>query len=109
MLLLSLIGTYAALVLLVSSFTMLSVQQLTDAIEQKHRFDIIRKLGVERKECQKTARRQMYFWFGLPVLMAIVGSIGVFSYLLWSNYNEIIAYVLPSQIGIILTLSLIHI
>lgn len=67
MLLLSLIGTYAALVLLVSSFTMLSVQQLTDAIEQKHRFDIIRKLGVERKECQKTARRQMYFWFGLPV------------------------------------------
>ena len=34
MLLLSLIGTYAALVLLVSSFTMLSVQQLTDAIEQ---------------------------------------------------------------------------
>ena len=107
MLLLSLIGTYAALVLLVSSFTMLSVQQLTDAIEQKHRFDIIRKLGVERKECQKTARRQMYFWFGLPVLMAIVGSIGVFSYLLWSNYNEIIAYVLPSQIGIILTLSYI--
>lgn len=106
MLLLSLIGTYAALVLLVSSFTMLSVQQLTDAIEQKHRFDIIRKLGVERKECQKTARRQMYFWFGLPVLTAIVGSIGVFSYLLWSNYNEIIAYVLPSQIGIILTLSL---
>ena len=107
MLLLSLIGTYAALVLLVSSFTMLSVQQLTDAIEQKHRFDIIRKLGVERKECQKTARRQMYFWFGLPVLTAIVGSIGVFSYLLWSNYNEIIAYVLPSQIGIILTLSYI--
>ena len=107
MLLLSLIGTYAALVLLVSSFTMLSVQQLTDAIEQKHRFDIIRKLGVERKECQKTARRQMYFWFGLPVLMAIVGSIGVFFYLLWSNYNEIIAYVLPSQIGIILTLSYI--
>jgi len=49
----------------------------------------------------------MYFWFGLPVLMAIVGSIGVFSYLLWSNYNEIIAYVLPSQIGIILTLSYI--
>lgn len=107
MLLLSLIGTYAALVLLVSSFTMLSIQQLTDAIEQKHRFDIIRKLGVERKECQKTARRQMYFWFGLPVLTAIVGSIGVFSYLLWSNYNEIIAYVLPSQIGIILTLSYI--
>lgn len=46
MLLLSLIGTYAALVLLVSSFTMLSVQQLTDTIEQKHRFDIIRKLGA---------------------------------------------------------------
>lgn len=53
MLLLSLIGTYAALVLLVSSFTMLSVQQLTDAIEQKHRFDIIRKLEWSVKNARK--------------------------------------------------------
>ncbi len=107
MLLLSLIGTYAALVLLVSSFTMLSVQQLTDAVEQKHRFDMIHKLGVERRERQKIVRRQMYFWFGLPVLTATVGSIGAFAYLLWSNYKEIIAYVPLSQIGIILILAYI--
>lgn len=105
MLLLSLIGTYAALVLLVSSFTMLSVQQLTDAVEQKHRFDMIRKLGMERRERQKIVRRQMYFWFGLPVLTAAAGSIGAFACLLWRNYKEIIAYVSLSQIGIILILA----
>lgn len=105
MLLLSLIGTYAALVLLVSSFTMLSVQQLTDAVEQKHRFDMIRKFGVERSERQKIVRRQMYFWFGLPVLTAAAGSIGTFTYLLWGNYKEIIAYVPLSQIGTILILA----
>ena len=105
MLLLSLSGIYAALVLLVSSFTMLSIQQLTDAVEQKHRFDMIRKLGVERQERQKIIRRQMYFWFGLPVLTAAVGSIGAFAYLIWRNYKEIVAYVSLSQIGVILALA----
>ena len=105
MLLLSLIGIYAALVLLVSSFTMLSIQQLTDAVEQKHRFDMIRKLGVERQERQKIIRRQMYFSFGLPVLTAAVGSIGAFAYLIWRNYKEIVAYVSLSQIGVILALA----
>lgn len=105
MLMLILIGAYTALVLLVSSFTMLSIQQLTDAIEQKHRFAIISKLGVEMRECHHNIRRQMTFWFGLPVLTAIICSIGVLVFLIWSSYKDIIAYVSLSQIGGILTLT----
>lgn len=101
MLMLSLIGTYAALVLLISSFTMLSVQQLTDAIEQKRRFGIIGKLGVEPEEINRNIRQQMYFWFGLPVLTALISSAGVLAYLIWSSYRTIVAYISLAQIGFI--------
>ncbi|MDE7188288.1 MAG: ABC transporter permease, partial [Lachnospiraceae bacterium] len=101
MLMLSLIGAYAALVLLISSFTMLSVQQLTDAIEQKRRFGIIGKLGVEPEEINRNIRQQMYFWFGLPVLTALISSAGVLAYLIWSSYRTIVAYISLAQIGFI--------
>lgn len=101
MLMLNLIGAYAALVLLVSSFTMLSVQQLTDAAEQKKRFGIIGKLGVEPGEIKRNIRQQMYFWFGLPVLAALIGSAGVLAYLVWSGYRTIAAYISLGQIGLI--------
>ena len=45
MLLLSLIGSYSAMVLIVMGLTMLSIQQMTDAVEQKQRFQIIEKMG----------------------------------------------------------------
>lgn len=45
MLLLSLIGSYSAMVLIVMGLTMLSIQQMTDAVEQKQRFQIIEKWG----------------------------------------------------------------
>ena len=86
---------------------MLSIQQLTDAIEQKHRFAIISKLGVEMRECHHNIRRQMTFWFGLPVLTAIICSIGVLVFLIWSSYKDIIAYISFPQIGGILTLTYI--
>ena len=47
MLLLSLIGSYSAMVLIVMGLTMLSIQQMTDAVEQKQRFQIIEKMGVD--------------------------------------------------------------
>lgn len=98
MLMLILIGAYTALVLLVSSFTMLSIQQLTDAIEQKHRFMIIRKLGVELRERRRIIRNQMGFWFGLPVLTALICSAGVLTFLIWSSYRDIVAYIAMAEI-----------
>lgn len=98
MLMLILIGAYTALVLLVSSFTMLSVQQLTDAVEQKHRFEIISKLGVELQERHHNIRQQMEFWFGLPMLTALICSVGVLVFLIWSSYKDIIAYISMAKI-----------
>lgn len=101
MLMLELIGAYAALVLLICSFTMLSVQLLTDAIEQKKRFVIIGKLGVGQESISRNIRQQMCFWFGMPVLAAVIGSLGVLFYLIRSSYKTIIAYISLERICVI--------
>lgn len=101
MLMLELIGAYAALVLLICSFTMLSVQQLTDAIERKKRFVIIGKLGVGQESISRNIRQQMCFWFGMPVLAAVIGSLGVLFYLIRSSYKTIIAYISLERICVI--------
>ena len=83
MLLLSLIGSYSAMVLIVMGLTMLSIQQMTDAVEQKQRFQIIEKMGVDRTTRNRYIRQQMMFWFGLPVGVAVVGSVGTLAFLIY--------------------------
>ena len=98
MLLLSLIGSYSAMVLIVMGLTMLSIQQMTDAIEQKQRFQIIEKIGVDQKTRNRYIRQQMIFWFGLPIGIATVGSLGTLAFLIYNTYKEIIAYLTMSEI-----------
>lgn len=101
MLLLALAGAYSALVLIVISLTILSVQQLTDAIEQKKRFQIIAKLGVDKSDRNRCIRQQMLFWFGLPVLVALIGSIGTLAFLIRTTYKDIVAYLSMMEVGTI--------
>ena len=98
MLLLSLIGSYSAMVLIVMGMTILSIQQMTDAIEQKQRFQIIEKIGVDQKTRNRYIRQQMIFWFGLPIGIATVGSLGTLAFLIYNTYKEIIAYLTMSEI-----------
>lgn len=43
-------------------------------------------------------RQQMMFWFGLPVAVAVVGSVGTLVFLIYNSYKEIIAYLTMSEI-----------
>lgn len=91
--LLRLVGTYAALVLIIICFTILSVQQLTDTIEQKQRFQIISKLGVDQTERGRYIRQQMAFKFGLPVMVSLIFSIGTLLFLTITGYEEYVVYI----------------
>ena len=59
--------TYGAVVLMVTCFTILSLQQLWDARQHRYRFGVLRKLGVEERDLHRLITRQLAFWFGLPV------------------------------------------
>lgn len=47
------LGVYLGIVLLMISLTILSLSQLTDSIEHKDRFNVLRKLGVEENQINR--------------------------------------------------------
>lgn len=55
-------------------------------------------MGVDRTTRNLYIRQQMMFWFGLPVGVAVVGSVGTLAFLIYNTYKEIIAYLTISEI-----------
>ncbi len=95
--------TYGAIVLMVICLTILSLQQLSEAVQHKYRFGVLHKLGVEQREKERLILRQLAVWFGLPIFtaafMSVLISIGFFK----TIAVEITAYIgwnaLLTQVG----------
>jgi len=71
------------------SLTVLSLQQLSDSIEHKDRFSILKKLGVEDKDIDKIILKQISIYFIIPIAIAIVGFV-IFIYNFYLIYSPII-------------------
>ena len=100
--------TYGALVLLVICLTILALQQLTEAGDYSYRFQVLRNMGVESSHINRLVRRQLGFWFGLPVGAAVFCT-GIFMLFITQVYQaEITAYVgmgsLMGQFGAVILL-----
>ncbi|MBO5278667.1 MAG: FtsX-like permease family protein [Lachnospiraceae bacterium] len=100
--------TYAAVVLLVSCFTILSLQQLSQADQFGYRFGVLKKLGVDEERIDRLVVKQLVFWFGLPVLAAVVVSAIAMIYFFTSISAQIDAYIgaaaLAEQVAAILSI-----
>lgn len=99
---------YGAVILMVISLTILSLQQLLDAGKYKYRFAVLRKLGVEGKNIKMLVFKQILVWFGLPVLVSIILSVVTITCFMQSVSAEIVAYIgietLISQVSITVTI-----
>lgn len=84
---------YAAVILMVICLTILSLQQLLDANQNKYRFSVLRKLGVENIHIEKLILKQLGVWFGLPIALATMVSIIVSAYFIQTISTEISAYI----------------
>lgn len=84
--------TYTAVILLIICFTILSLQQLTDAYDFSYRFDVLRKLGVDDTRMNRLILKQMLIWFGLPVFAAILVAGVIVLYIMQTIYTEVSAY-----------------
>lgn len=85
--------TYAAVMLFISCFTILALQQLMDASNYRSRFGTLRNMGVEDTRIKRLIRKQLAFWFALPVLTALAGAAIFTIYFFRIISIEIIAYV----------------
>lgn len=83
------LGIYLGIVLLMISLTILSLSQLSESIEHKDRFNIIRKLGIEESEISKIVLKQISVYFIVPIAIAMIG-VAIFIYNYYLFYKDII-------------------
>ncbi len=57
---------------LISSAAILGLQQLSEAADNVHRYDLLRKLGVDESMIDKAIFRQVFIYFFLPLGLAMV-------------------------------------
>jgi putative ABC transport system permease protein len=67
------LGIYGGAVLLMISLTVLALQQLSDSIEHKGRFNTLRKLGIDNKEIGRLILKQISLYFTAPIIIAVFG------------------------------------
>ncbi|MGG7057877.1 FtsX-like permease family protein [Clostridium nigeriense] len=104
------LGIYLGVVLLMISLTILSLSQLSDSIEHKDRFNVLRKLGIEENEVNKIILKQISVYFIVPIAIAIIG-VSIFIYNYYLFYKNIITvfvgdktFILSSIFGVALML-----
>lgn len=104
------LGVYLCIVLLTISFTVLALGQLTDSIEHKDRYNVLRNLGVEENDINKIVLKQISIYFVVPIAIALIG-VGIFIYNYYLMYKERIVtfigfnlFIFSIATGIILTI-----
>ena len=68
------IGLYLGIVFLMASAVILALQQLSQADENRERYEILRKIGVEQKMMNHSITLQISIYFLLPLSLAILHS-----------------------------------
>lgn len=94
------LGIYLGVVLLMISLTILSLSQLTDSIEHKDRFKVIKRLGVEAYEINKIILKQISVYFIIPIAIAMIGVV-TFIYNYYIVYKNIINTYIGNEVFIL--------
>ncbi|MFS8354887.1 FtsX-like permease family protein [Bacillus nitratireducens] len=69
------IGIYIGIVFLITSMTVLALQQLSEASDSIDRYKSLKRIGSNGKMIDKTIFIQTFVYFSLPVFLAIIHSI----------------------------------
>lgn len=71
---------YLGFVFVCVALTVLSVQQLSDSAKYKFRYDVLRKIGLRKREVSRVIGKQLFWYYLCPAVFAagIAGIIAVF-------------------------------
>ena len=69
------IAIYLGIIFLIASAAILALKQLTESSDNKQRYTILRKIGCDEKMINKALFRQIFIFFMLPLIVAIIHSI----------------------------------
>lgn len=71
----SFIGIYLGVIFLITSAAILALQQLSEAADNKYRYDILQKVGADEKLINTALFKQIAIYFMLPLGLACIHSI----------------------------------
>lgn len=69
------IGLYLGIIMMISGAAILALKELSEAADNKDKYQVLRQLGVEEKQVRHSLFVQSGMFFGLPLLLAGVHSI----------------------------------
>ena len=69
------IAIYLGIVFLIASSAILALKQLTESSDNKQRYTILRKIGCDEKMINQALFRQIFIFFMMPLLLAMIHSI----------------------------------
>lgn len=73
----SFLAFYVALIFVMATATLLAIQQLSDSEKYKYRYELLRKLGVDELQINRTIFKQLLFYFAIPMILPVIISIPV--------------------------------
>ena len=71
----SFIAIYLGIIFLIASSAILALKELTENSDNRHRYTILRKIGMDEKMIHQTLFRQISIFFMAPLVLAVVHSI----------------------------------
>lgn len=69
------IGIYLGIVFLITSAAILALKELSESTDNKERYQMLRKIGVDEKMIHQALFRQIAVFFACPLIFAIIHSI----------------------------------
>ena len=69
------IGLYLGIIFLISSSAILSLKELSDCLDDKNKYRVLRQIGVDEKDINKALFKQTLIFFMMPLALAIVHTI----------------------------------
>ncbi len=71
----SFLAFYIALIFVMSTATLLAIQQLSDSEKYRYRYELLNKLGMDEFQINRTIFKQLLFYFVIPMIVPIAVSI----------------------------------
>lgn len=69
------IGIYLGIVFLISGAAILALKELSEAADNKEKYRILRRIGVDEKQIHRSLLAQSGAFFGMPLVLAVIHSI----------------------------------
>ena len=69
------LGLYIGLVFLIACGAILALKELSESVDSINRYEILRKIGAEEREMDRSLFRQVGLFFLLPLLLACIHSV----------------------------------